>query len=211
MSEQKINKNEVEVLLEKNKNKFKNVMEKTLLNYSNMLKRMGRESTYLNFTLVYYSIYMIGISLYLKFFPNTINENIVSFTSIIASIVILVLSIIINSMKYETRKYRITDGLNKIKSYKRNISGASEEQFEKIKEEYYKVTDTCEIRLDIDYYRTLKTLERSGDSGTWLDIYRQKKEISVAYENIKLIVKYLIAIISLILPIALICAAFFLK
>lgn len=196
-------------LLKKDKDKMKNVMEKTLLNYSNMLKRMGRESTFFNFTLVYYSIYLIGISLFTKYFPMMVNVDIVNFMSTIATVIILVLSITISSMKYETRTYKLTDELNKIKSYKREIDSSDRDGFNKIKNDYYDITDSCEVRLDIDYYRTLKILRNRGDVEDLLDANKQIKEISTVYETLKFIFKIILAILCSFLPVILTIVAIY--
>lgn len=55
------------------KTKWKCIMDTTQNNDANMIKRLTRKSKISNFTLIYYSIFLIISSLTSKFFPDSYN------------------------------------------------------------------------------------------------------------------------------------------
>jgi len=113
--------NKVEVKQEyKNKydcHKWKKIMDTTQSNYANMIKRLERRSKVSNYILIYYSIFLIIITLTGKYFPTYFNCNLGEYFGVILSVVVLAYSLVNNSANYSVRIARIEDALNKLLNF----------------------------------------------------------------------------------------------
>lgn len=136
-----------------NNDKFYRIIDNTQSNYANQLKRLTSANKRANFILVYYSIALIIYSLSVKFFPEYFNENVTSYAGIILSIIVLVYSIVNGNSRYSERISSVQDGLNKMKTLKRELGIGKD--LSEIKDEYDKIVNKIEVREDIDFYFTI--------------------------------------------------------
>lgn len=161
--------NKKEELKQEYKNKYdchkwKKIMDTTQSNYANMIKRLERRYKVSNYILIYYSIFLIIITLTGKYFPAYFNSNLGEYFGVVLSVIVLAYSLVNNSANYSVRIARIEDALNKLKTIKRDLN---EDSLEQKKEEYNKVADTTERRDDVDFFITVKNLCKSYDIG-WI-------------------------------------------
>lgn len=200
------------------KNKWKNIIDTTEMNYSNMIKRLTRKNKFSNFILIYYSIFLIVNTLTCKYFGEYYNSVVSEYSSVILSIVLLAYSIENSNANYNTRISNIENSLNQIKNLKREIE---EKDIKDIREVYNKVTDKTERREDVDFFYTVIQLSKSFDI-SWFTKKKSRKsivelskedryeedvikgylsEIFVTKELIKIFIKYIWNLIILLIPI----------
>ena len=135
--------------------KWKNIMDVTQSNYANMIKRLERRYKVSNYILIYYSIFLIIMTLTTHYFPGYFHAKLGEYFGVILSIVVLAYSLINNSANYPVRIADVERALNKIKTIKRELN---EESIECCKEKYYAVTDATERRDDMDFFITVVNL-----------------------------------------------------
>lgn len=159
-------------------------MNITQMNYSNMLKRLERKSKESDFVLIYYSIFLIIISLACKYFPNRFDTNLAEYFNIILSVIILAYSLVNNNADYKIRIVNIEKSLNEIKDIKRRLN---DDKLEEYRELYNKIVDKTEKRKDIDFLSTIRQLDKKykkiGNCKDFneqdrLEIERGKKKIN---------------------------------
>ena len=198
------------------KAKWKCIMDTTQNNYANMIKRLTRKSKISNYTLIYYSIFLIISSLTSKFFPNFYNCTLSEYFNIILSVIILAYSLVNNSANYSVRIARIEKSLNNLKNIKREINDFN------LKEciaKYIEITDKTERREDIDFFVTTIDLCRKCGIPWIVWIFGMKKvnqnendddvkaakdhlcEINIFYEVIKLVLEYVWYLFLFVVPI----------
>lgn len=209
--------NKKEILDEKyTKEKWKKIMDTTQLNYANMVKRLTRKSKVSNFTLIYYSIFLIVSSLTGKYFPNQYHLVLAEYFNIILSVIILAYSLVNNNANYNIRINSIEDSMNKIKNLKRNLKDSN---FDEFKKSYNDITDKTERRDDRDFFITVKglaklyginwfTKRKKCDGKKYKDdcdgekvVHDYLAEINVLAEVCKIIFEYLWYIILFCIPI----------
>ncbi|MEO2506698.1 SLATT domain-containing protein [Clostridium paraputrificum] len=139
------------------KDKWKKIMDTTQNNYANMIKRLTRKSKVSNFTLIYYSIFLIISSLTCKYFPSDFNANLSEYFNVILSVIILAYSLVNNNANYNIRINSIENSLNEIKNLKRNLK---DDNLEEYKSKYNEITDRTERRDDRDFFITVKQLAK---------------------------------------------------
>lgn len=139
------------------KEKWRKIMETTQCNYANMVKRLTRKSKISNFTLIYYSIFLIVISLTSKYFPNNYNSDLAEYSSIILSVIVLAYSLVNNNANYSIRINNIENSLNELKNLKRRLN---DENLNEYIEKYNKITDKTERRDDRDFFNTVRNLAK---------------------------------------------------
>ncbi len=207
--------------IDKKKLKWYRIMETTLLNYNNMMKRLKHNDIFSDFVLIYYSIILIFLSSLSMYYPDCINERLCSFISLNMSVIVLVFSIINGSSNFKIRINNIELSLNKIKNLKREISEYSEqsglesnEKEKKIQESiisYQSVVDSTEVRKDIDFYKSLKSMLKSCDKEKNSYAQEQLIEVNVKAEICKEIIKYVIEGVIIVAPIILTLVIFMCK
>lgn len=138
-----------------NVHKWKKIMDTTQSNYANMIKRLDRRNKVSNYVLIYYSIFLIAITLTGKYFPKYFSTILGEYFGILLSIIMLAYSLVNNSANYSVRISKIEEALNKLKTIKREINN---ENIDTYKEKYYAITDTTERREDVDFFVTVKHL-----------------------------------------------------
>lgn len=145
------------VLIEKkyDARKWKKIMDTTQSNYANMIKRLDRRNKVSNYVLIYYSIFLIAITLTGKYFPKYFSTILGEYFGILLSIIMLAYSLVNNSANYSVRISKIEEALNKLKTIKREVN---DENIDTYKEKYYAITDTTERREDVDFFVTVKHL-----------------------------------------------------
>ena len=192
--------------------KWKNIMDTTQINYSNMVKRLTRKSKISNFALIYYSIFLIISSLTCKYFPTMFNCKLADYFNIILSVIVLAYSLINDNAKYSIRIANIENSLNQIKNIKRELHDGN---LKKNINKYIEITDKTERRDDVDFYITVKELERKykkSEKNTEEEnnkIYEQKKvvddylsEINTIYQIFKILLEFSWDLILFLIPIA---------
>lgn len=147
-----------------NATKMRKIVDTTLSNYANMIKRLERKKNISEFVLTYYSMFLIIMTLTGKYFPGLYDTTVSDYFNIILSVVVLIYSLIIKNANYSTRIDAIMDSLNKLKSIKRRID---DDNVEKCNEEYNDIVDKTERRDDVDFFITVKHLCKEFDIN-WL-------------------------------------------
>ena len=104
-----------------NRSKYYRIMDRTQSNYSNQYKRLLKNGKRADNILIYYSISLIVYSLTVNYFEEYFSERVLSFSSIILSIIVLTFSIINSNAAYPERAAKIQDSLNKVKQMKREV------------------------------------------------------------------------------------------
>lgn len=136
--------------------KLYRIINNTQSNYANQLKRLLKNSHRANFIIIYYSLALIIYSLSIKFYPRLFNTNVTSYFSIILSIIVLIYSIVNSNARYSERIESVQNGLNKMKSLKRQLG--IEKDAATVRTAYEDVVNSIEIRNDIDFYYTVSHL-----------------------------------------------------
>ena len=140
--------------------KWKRIMDVTQNNYANMIKRLERRYKVSNYALIYYSIFLIIMTLTAHYFPRYFHAKLGEYFGVILSIVVLAYSLINNSANYSVRIADVERALNKIKTIKRELN---EESIETCKKNYNAVTDATERRDDMDFFITVENLCKAYD------------------------------------------------
>ena len=96
-------------------------MDRTQSNYANQLKRLSRDKKRADFILIYYSLALIIYALSVKFYDKLFNENWLSYSSVILSVIVLIYSIVNSRSEYATRIASIQRALNEVKRLKREV------------------------------------------------------------------------------------------
>lgn len=164
--------------------KWKNICETTLKNYTNMLKRLVSEDRTSKYILIYYSLAVIIYSLTSEFYSEIYNTELSNFISIIMSVVLLIYSIINSNAKYPERISKIEHSINELKSLKRNFNkGTLAQQIEA----YNTIVDSTELRADVDFFNTVKSMCRKKGIMWFSSIKSLNKKMSENKELTKTI------------------------
>ena len=160
-------------------NKFYRIINNTQANYSNQLRRLKRNAKRSSSIIIYYSVSLIIYSLSIKFFPAIFNANVTSFAGIVLSIVVLVYSIINGNSRYPERISSVQNGLNKMKSLKRDLGKNG--NFEQVKQEYDSTVNSIEVREDVDFYLSVIQMCKQYGISPWTG--KDKKNNYIPEEN----------------------------
>lgn len=136
--------------------KFREIIEMSLNNSINMKKRLSLNNKFADFTLVYYSFFLIFFSLIDIIFPKFFNDSWYTLLNISLSIILLIYSLENKNSRYVERIDKQEKTINLLKTLKRKEYRESE--LEDLKEEYNKIIDNTEMREDVDFHYTLKSL-----------------------------------------------------
>ena len=134
--------------------KFREIIEMSLNNSINMKKRLSSNNKFADFTLVYYSFFLIFFSLIDIIFPKFFNDSWYTLLNISLSIILLIYSLENKNSRYVERIDKQEKTINLLKTLKRNESLLIED----LKKEYNKIIDNTEMREDVDFHYTLKSL-----------------------------------------------------
>lgn len=104
-----------------NKDKYYRIMDRTQSNYANQLKRLSRDKKRADFILIYYSLALIIYALSGKYYPQFFDENWISYSSIVLSVIVLIYSIVNSRSEYSGRISSIQHALNDVKRLKREV------------------------------------------------------------------------------------------
>jgi len=205
--------------------KFRKIIETTLSNYANMVKRLERKKNVSEFVLTYYSVFLIITTLTGKYFSNYYNAAVSDYFNIILSVIVLIYSLIIKNANYSTRISSIMDSLNKLKSIKREVD---DDSLEACNKKYNEIVDKTERRDDVDFFISVKNLCKSYEINWFTKKHkrsakkqavnivdkeeydRQEKivkgyvsEINVIAQQSKILFEYIWYVILFIIPIVL--------
>lgn len=186
------------------------ILRVTLQNYIHMKKRLISKSEFSKFVLTYYSIFLIILGISGKYLDGY-NDNLSNYTSILLSIVLLAYSIVNGNSEYEIRIYKLEKTINDLKllSRKKEISEA---EFVK---SYDIVVNATEMREDIDFINTVKSMYRKKEENIFKfifglkvkneneDLKRYRADINIFSYFINVIFLYGIRLIILGIPIVL--------
>ncbi len=184
--------------------KFRKIIETTISNYANMVKRLERKKSVSEFVLTYYSVFLIITTLTGKYFSNYYNAAVSDYFNIILSVVVLIYSLIIKNANYSTRIANVLNSLNQLKSIKREVD---DETIDQCHQKYNEVVDKTEQRNDVDFFITVKNLCKSFDINWFTKKHKRSatKKISTAdqeeleeYERQEKIVKGYISEINVV-------------
>ena len=202
--------------------KLRKIIETTLSNYANMIKRLERKKNVAEIMLIYYSVFLIVGTLTGKYFPQHYNVIWNEYFNIILSIVVLIFSLVNKNANYASRIDSLMDSLNGLKTIKRKLD---DDSIEKYNEKYNEIVDKTERRNDTDFFRTVKQLcreykiswikkkrkgedflERNGYSSEMKEkqdkvINNYLSEINVMIEEIKIIFEYFLDTVLFAIPI----------
>lgn len=134
--------------------KFREIIEMSLNNSINMKKRLSSNNKFADFTLVYYSFFLIFFFLIDIIFPKFFNDSWYTLLNISLSIILLIYSLENKNSRYVERIDKQEKTINLLKTLKRNESLPIED----LKKEYNKIIDNTEMREDVDFHYTLKSL-----------------------------------------------------
>lgn len=134
--------------------KFREIIEMSLNNSINMKKRLSSNNKFADFTLVYYSFFLIFFSLIDIIFPLFFKDSWYTLLNISLSIILLIYSLENKNSRYVERIDKQEKTINLLKTLKRNESLPIED----LKKEYNKIIDNTEMREDVDFQYTLKSL-----------------------------------------------------
>lgn len=198
-----------------------NIMDITLLNYSNMLKRLKHNDIFSDFVLIYYSIVLIFLASLSMYYPDYINEKLCSFISLNMSVIVLAFSIINGSSNFKIRIKNVESSLNKIKNLKREISSNlghsiysdkdKENMLKEIINEYNSIVDSTEVRKDIDFCKSIKSMQNSNDAEKIKNAKKQLTEVNMKAEILKERTKYFFEGVIIVAPIILTLIIFMCK
>lgn len=198
-----------------------NIMDITLLNYSNMLKRLKHNDIFSDFVLIYYSIVLIFLASLSMYYPDYINEKLCSFISLNMSVIVLAFSIINGSSNFKIRIKNVESSLNKIKNLKREISSNlghsiysdkdKENMLKEIINEYNSIVDSTEVRKDIDFCKSIKSMQNSNDAEKIKNAKKQLTEVNMKAEILKERTKYFFEGVIIVAPIILTLVIFVCK
>lgn len=161
--------------------KCRKIVETTISNYANMIKRLGRKKNVSEFVLTYYSVFLIVATLTGKYFPSYYDTIVSDYFNIILSIVVLIYSLIIKNADYSSRIASIMDSLNQLKTIKREID---DENLEECNKRYNEIVDKTERRDDVDFFITVKNLCKSYEINWFTKKHKKtKKKMTVKEEE----------------------------
>lgn len=203
------------------------IMDTTQNTYAHMLKRLTRRMNVSNWILIYYSTILIIYALTSKYYGNIINKNFIEYMGIIISIIMLAYSLINNNANYSNRIDKIHKSMTNIIKLKRELS---DKDLQEIKEKYELLTSSTEIRSELDFYLTAKSMSKekinndnSDNKNNGLNINEIKKikidkatrylnEIDCKfYQQVKWIGEYIVYCIWFIAPIIILIISFIIK
>nr|DAM39152.1 MAG TPA: SMODS and SLOG-associating 2TM effector domain family 5 [Caudoviricetes sp.] len=207
--------------------KWKRIMDVTQNNYANMIKRLERRYKVSNYALIYYSIFLIIMTLTAHYFPRYFHAKLGEYFGVILSIVVLAYSLINNSANYSVRIADVERALNKIKTIKRELN---EESIETCKKNYNAVTDATERRDDMDFFITVENLckaydisifakpKKNRDDNSEIEdrsgekmVYDYLSEINVFAAKTKILLEYAAYILLFAMPVGIFILCVFTK
>lgn len=198
--------------------KWKEIMELSLNNYINMRKRLHNRKKFADFILMYYSFLLIFFSLINVIYIDFFNSKFFNLTTISLSIILLVFSSENKSSRYAERTSNLDESINLLKTLKRN---ENEKDLDELQKRYNEIVDNTEMREDIDFHHTLKSLCKKENIDFWngkklkgFESYNNDKERemhsqikryisehnSFYYSQVKCVIN-LLKVITIILPI----------
>lgn len=135
-------------------------------NYGQMHDRLILRDWVSRIAIVYYSLVTIGYAVLSVCFTVS-NEGLLNFVSICVSVITLVASLMISFARYSERATKVMQALDRIKRIKKELVKYSFADlckddytlYDKFVEKYHAIVDEVELRADVDYYRTCKTLK----------------------------------------------------
>lgn len=135
------------------------IMDTTQSTYAHMLKRLTRRMNVSNWILIYYSTILIIYSLTSKYYGNFMNKDFIEYIGIIISVIMLAYSLINNNANYSNRIDKIQKSMTDIIKLKRELSSKN---LEDIKERYELITSITEVRNELDFYLTAKSMNKES-------------------------------------------------
>lgn len=155
------------------------------------------------------------------YYPDYINEKLCSFISLNMSVIVLAFSIINGSSNFKIRIKNVESSLNKIKNLKREISSnlehsiySDEDKENRLKEiinEYNSIVDSTEVRKDIDFCKSIKSMQNSNDAEKIKNAKKQLTEVNMKAEILKERTKYFFEGVIIVAPIILTLIIFMCK
>lgn len=181
------------------KEKFLKDIKYTTKNYSNMYNRLQQRDNWSKFLVIYYSVVGIINTILPKYF--SISENyadVLDFSSVMVSIILLVTSVSISLAGYSGRAMKVMQGIDTLKHMKKEVQllnaedlcGKENDTYRKMLKMYREVVGTIELRTEYDYYLTCKEIEDEEKSQKVRETFRLSKRISVVLKHMGEIVLY---------------------
>ena len=143
--------------------KWLSIINTTISNYSNMKTRLQQQNDFSNFILVYYSLFLILISITSLHFKTLFNLNIISYFNLVLSIFLLVYSLLNQQANCVIRIEKINNLITRLNAIKRNSNGTIDE----IKTQYQEELRYIEPRHDIDFFNTIQQKIQQNHN-TWI-------------------------------------------
>lgn len=159
------------------KSKYFRILDRTQSNYNNQLNRLTRSKKRASIIVIYYSISLIFYALAQIIFSTAFNHEMISFTSVALSVIILVYSIINEKANYPKRIDDIRRAMSKINTLKRKVGEVPDPcsncscpnipfycgaqrciRFDALKSQYTEIVNNTEYRDNIDFYYTIYAL-----------------------------------------------------
>lgn len=139
-------------------------------NYGQMHDRLILRDWASRIAIVYYSLVTI-IYAVLSLCFTVSNEGLLDFVSICVSLITLVASLMISFARYSERAPKVMQALDRIKRIKKELAKYSFADlckndyalYDSFVEKYHATVDEVELRSEIDYYRTCKTLKNKTE------------------------------------------------
>lgn len=194
--------------------KWQEIMNVTQMNYSNMLRRLEIKSKISNYILIYYSIFLITISLACKYFPDKFDNSFVEYFNIMLSVIVLAYSLINDNANYRERIVNIEKSLNEVKDIRRKLD---DNNFRILIRDYNDIVNKTEKREDRDFYHTInqlkekyRSIEEYGNSDEQYEkqLKRWKKkvndylsEVNKIYIRIEMAIEFVWHILLFVTPI----------
>lgn len=166
------------------------------LNFANQYKRLSKNDKRASYIIVYYSIVLIIYSLSIHFYPDRFDNTWINYCNIIVSIIVLVYSIINSKADYANRASKISAALNTVKGLKRDVGRLKDQtqekggeelsaEFLKIKEEYDSLANSVEVRDDLDFYYTIRSLCKKYNTSAFNSKKRKETKNNLAEEQLE--------------------------
>ena len=151
-------------------NSLKRDIALTSGNYAQMHDRLILRDWVSRIAIVYYSLVTIVYAVLSLCFTVS-NKGLLDFVSICVSIITLVASLMISFARYAERAPKVMQALDGIKRIKKELAKYSCADlcdkdyalYDSFVEKYHAIVDEVEIRAEVDYYRTCKTLKNNPD------------------------------------------------
>lgn len=154
-----------------NLEKYFRIMDTAQLNFANQYKRLSKNDKRASYIVVYYSIVLIVYALSVHYYSQWFDSTWMNYCNIIISVIVLVYSIINSKADYAKRASKASESLNNVKGLKRRLGMLKAQQnetetdkekwiieFKKIVEEYSDLSNSAEVRDDLDFYYTIRSL-----------------------------------------------------